>query len=327
MSWRYGLTGPIGAGKDTIGRLVAELLAPDARAVRVAVGDLVIEDRMHALAEPARPDDPPELGELRGLASRRALDDLTPDARRAVLQDWGRMRRRANGLFWADALEKRLKGEAADVVYVPDVRTPDEFRVLHVLGFAVVELRVAPDVAAARAARRDGRVTSTLSRDRDERVTSGAHLLVADITVDNSGSPECAAMEIAAALRARSARRAEHMPEKNDFWSVLQELADGADIRVDRPGGTAHPKFPEFIYPLDYGYLEGTVSGDGQGIDVWVGDGGSQVVGAFVTADPYKRDVELKLLLGCGEQEIKAIHAFYENQPQKVLYVARTDKE
>jgi inorganic pyrophosphatase len=25
------------------------------------------------------------------------------------------------------------------------------------------------------------------------------------------------------------------------------------------------------IYPLDYGYLEGTCGGDGAGIDVWVG--------------------------------------------------------
>jgi dephospho-CoA kinase len=204
MSWKYGLTGPIGAGKDTIGRLVAELLAPDVRPVRVAVGDLVIDDLMRALAGPARPGDPPELEDVRGLMSRTALDDLAPDARRVVLQTWGRLRRRTNGLFWSEALEKRLKGEAAEVVYVPDVRMLGEFRVLHALGFTVVELRVPEDVAAARAARRDGRVTSKLSRERDERVTSGAHLLVADITVDNSGNPACAAMAIAAALRARS---------------------------------------------------------------------------------------------------------------------------
>ena len=40
---------------------------------------------------------------------------------------------------------------------------------------------------------------------------------------------------------------------------------------IDRPKGTSHPKYPNFIYRVDYGYLKDTSSMDGSGIDVWVG--------------------------------------------------------
>ena len=56
-----------------------------------------------------------------------------------------------------------------------------------------------------------------------------------------------------------------------DFWKALDELVNDSEIIIDRPKGTAHPKYPEFIYKVDYGYLKDTSSMDGNGIDVWVG--------------------------------------------------------
>ena len=117
------------------------------------------------------------------------------------------------------------------------------------------------------------------------------------------------------------------MPGEPDFWSVLQELVETTDITVDRPAGTAHPAFPEFVYPLDYGYLDGTVGGDGHGVDVWLGGGGHRVTGVFVTADPFKRDAEVKVLLGCGRPELDAISAFYAGQPQKAVHLPRPSQE
>ena len=55
------------------------------------------------------------------------------------------------------------------------------------------------------------------------------------------------------------------------FWEALDALVEGAEIVVDRPRGSRHPDFPEFVYELDYGYLKGTTSADGEGIDVWIG--------------------------------------------------------
>lgn len=56
-----------------------------------------------------------------------------------------------------------------------------------------------------------------------------------------------------------------------DFWIALDNLVKQSKIVIDRPRGTAHPKYPDFIYKVDYGYLENTSSMDGGGIDVWVG--------------------------------------------------------
>lgn len=40
----------------------------------------------------------------------------------------------------------------------------------------------------------------------------------------------------------------------NDFWRALDSLVDNSGIVIDRPKGTAHPKYPDFIYKVDYGY-------------------------------------------------------------------------
>ena len=56
-----------------------------------------------------------------------------------------------------------------------------------------------------------------------------------------------------------------------DFWGGLAHLIAEHPLVIDRPKGLPHPRFPEVVYPLDYGYLEGTQAIDGGGIDVWRG--------------------------------------------------------
>lgn len=50
------------------------------------------------------------------------------------------------------------------------------------------------------------------------------------------------------------------------------EEALGKTVRVimDRPIGTVHPKHPHIHYPINYGYAEGLIGGDGEGQDVYV---------------------------------------------------------
>lgn len=82
-------------------------------------------------------------------------------------------------------------------------------------------------------------------------------------------------------------------------------------IVIDRRRGSAHPHWPELIYPLDYGFLEGTVSADGDCIDVWIGSSPSrEVVGIVCTADVGKRDAELKVLFSCSTGEIEVVKHF-----------------
>jgi len=43
----------------------------------------------------------------------------------------------------------------------------------------------------------------------------------------------------------------------------MTDLASANPILLDRPKGTVHPRYPDLIYPLDYGYLENTFAGMG----------------------------------------------------------------
>jgi len=88
------------------------------------------------------------------------------------------------------------------------------------------------------------------------------------------------------------------------FWAALDKLAAESEIIIDRPKGTAHPRYPDFIYPLDYGYLKGTTSMDGGGIDVWRGSKSTEDInGIICIVDLTKRDSEIKVLVGCTQEE------------------------
>ena len=94
----------------------------------------------------------------------------------------------------------------------------------------------------------------------------------------------------------------------DDFWKALDELVDISEIVIDRPKGTAHPKYPNYIYPVDYGYLKNTSSMDGAEIDVWVGSGDKRIDAIMCTVDLMKRDSEITLLIGCKEEEKSIIY-------------------
>lgn len=46
-------------------------------------------------------------------------------------------------------------------------------------------------------------------------------------------------------------------------------LGQRVRVIVDRPLGSCHPAHPDIRYPLNYGYLPGTVAGDGEPIDAY----------------------------------------------------------
>ncbi|MCI0550926.1 MAG: hypothetical protein L0287_08220 [Anaerolineae bacterium] len=65
----------------------------------------------------------------------------------------------------------------------------------------------------------------------------------------------------------------------SNFWREMTQLAISNRIAIDRPKGSSHPRYPEVIYSLDYGYLEDTTSSDGSGIDLWLVPQQVKVVG------------------------------------------------
>ena len=102
------------------------------------------------------------------------------------------------------------------------------------------------------------------------------------------------------------------LPAANrDFWRALDALIAQCEIVIDRPTGSRHPKYSH-VSPADYGYLKETSSMDGGGIDLWTGSlPGLPLVGMIVTVDRFKRDSEIKLLLGLTAEEIETVLAFH----------------
>ena len=52
-----------------------------------------------------------------------------------------------------------------------------------------------------------------------------------------------------------------------DYSGVLGKTVRGA---VDRPLGSAHPRHPELVYPVNYGYVDGVTGGDGAPQDAYI---------------------------------------------------------
>lgn len=112
--------------------------------------------------------------------------------------------------------------------------------------------------------------------------------------------------------------------EDENFWTYADELVRTSEIVIDRPGGSRHPRYPDVIYPLDYGYLSDTSAGDGEGIDVWAGSlGGSALTGVIAAIDVVQRDAEIKLLIGCTDDETTLALSTHRQGSQDAIFIRR----
>ena len=109
------------------------------------------------------------------------------------------------------------------------------------------------------------------------------------------------------------------------FWQALDTLVAESEVIIDRPKNSAHPRYPNFIYPLDYGYLKGTAAMDGGGIDVWRGSDAAGALDAIMCiVDLVKRDSEMKLLIGCTEEEKAQVYQVHnETEFMKGVLIRR----
>ena len=104
------------------------------------------------------------------------------------------------------------------------------------------------------------------------------------------------------------------MKYDNDFWKAIDTLVSSSKIVIDRPKGCFHPRFSNIKYEVDYGYIENTTSMDGGCIDVWLGSLAEKKVNAIIcTVDLMKKDSEIKILIGCTEEEINTVYEFHND--------------
>jgi inorganic pyrophosphatase len=110
-----------------------------------------------------------------------------------------------------------------------------------------------------------------------------------------------------------------------NYWIALDDLVNSSEVVIDRPHGSRHPRYPDFIYPYDYGYLQGTQAMDQGGVDIWFGSlSRRSVTGIICTVDLTKRDVEIKILIGCTTEEADVILKIHNDGPQSAILIRRT---
>ena len=58
---------------------------------------------------------------------------------------------------------------------------------------------------------------------------------------------------------------------KQEYKEVLKSyLGKSVKVVIDRPLGSHHPKHPNMIYPVNYGYITDLAAPDGMGQDVYL---------------------------------------------------------
>lgn len=49
-----------------------------------------------------------------------------------------------------------------------------------------------------------------------------------------------------------------------------QYLGQKVEVVVDRPLGSTHPKHKNIVYPINYGFVQGIIAGDGEEQDAYI---------------------------------------------------------
>ena len=112
----------------------------------------------------------------------------------------------------------------------------------------------------------------------------------------------------------------------NKFWNSLIEMVKSKSITIDRPKNSIHPRYPDYIYPFDYGYFNFTSSSDGDEIDCWIGSLGKETLsGIVVVLDPIKGDSEIKILLGCTDDDMKSILECHERGDMSGILIKKPE--
>ena len=47
-------------------------------------------------------------------------------------------------------------------------------------------------------------------------------------------------------------------------------MGQEVNVQIDRPLGTVHPRYPDLIYPVNYGFIPHTLAPDGEAIDAYI---------------------------------------------------------
>jgi inorganic pyrophosphatase len=104
-------------------------------------------------------------------------------------------------------------------------------------------------------------------------------------------------------------------------WNYWEQLIRRRGVEIDRPKGSDHPRYPGWVYPLDYGFIPGTKASDGSEVDVFRGTGEGGLVAALVVR--HDGQEELKLLWQTTESETQLARDFLAGSLPHVKLIRR----
>lgn len=109
------------------------------------------------------------------------------------------------------------------------------------------------------------------------------------------------------------------------FWQKLDTIYLSSELIIDKPKGFVHPLYANLIYPVDYGYLSDTIAVN-EGISTYRGSAKTGLQHVIISADILKKDLEVKLLVDCSEEEVKEILLFLnQTDLQKSVLISRSN--
>ena len=109
-------------------------------------------------------------------------------------------------------------------------------------------------------------------------------------------------------------------------WRRWERLTDHRGIGIDRSSGAAHPRYPDMIYPCDYGHIPGTAAADGDEVDVFVGSLQTGLVGLIALTHQPSGITEPKLLVNLAREDADAMVALLDRgDPRPDLHLVWRD--
>lgn len=107
----------------------------------------------------------------------------------------------------------------------------------------------------------------------------------------------------------------------------VETLLLSGKLNLTKKKGEVHPKFRNLIYPTDYGHLSDTKSSSEEGVSVYAGSGDrNQITALVVAADILTKELDVKMLIGCTEEETDLVLRFLnQTDYQKTVLIRKAN--
>ena len=94
-------------------------------------------------------------------------------------------------------------------------------------------------------------------------------------------------------------------------------------VTIDRPLGSYHPKYKDLYYPVNYGFVEGIIGGDGEEQDAYVlgvGKPIKQFIGKVIAVVHRLDDIEDKWIVAPQDLQLTKEEIYKQVQFQEKYF-------